>query len=299
MLELQRVIWRSSGSDFRLFIPRLTIKSGITLLVGRNGAGKSSLLKLMATAQFPMEGDILYNGMTTARDLAVIRSSIGFVPTGIELYEEMRTTKLLHYLAELKGVSDPSQLDQLMADFNLTLYKTHKIKSLAQGIRQRIALAQAWIGTPAYLFLDEPLNALDSLERLQFIKYVATNARNRTIVISTHELNEWEAWADRVLWLDDGKTLFYGTVTEWSADLPLSVWEGRVNAAHYFQLDPAHVLHVREDEREFVVRYLGSEPPEGHFIKQITSLEDAYFIRCRSQRSLLNASMNLVKNRSS
>ncbi|MFC5648161.1 ATP-binding cassette domain-containing protein [Paenibacillus solisilvae] len=289
MLELQRVIWRSAGSDFRLFIPRLTVKSGITLIVGRNGAGKSSLLKLMATAQFPLEGDIRYDGMTTSRDLAVIRSSIGFVPTGAELYEEMKAAKLLRYLAELKGNTNPAQLDQLMDSFHLAPYKNDKIKSLAQGVRQRIALAQAWIGSPSFLFMDEPLNALDSLERLHFIRYVAANARNRTVVISTHELNEWEAWADRILWLDEGRPLFHGTIAEWGEDLPLSVWEGRIDIKDYHHLNPEHVLHVREDNLAYVVRYLGSEPPGSQFIRQSPTLEDAYFIRCRSHPTLLNS----------
>lgn len=289
MLELQRVIWRSPGSDFRLFVPRLTVKTGITLIVGRNGAGKTSLLKLMATAQFPMEGDIRYNGLTTSRDLATIRSTIGFVPAGAELYEEMKAVKLLRYLAELKGSTNPAELEHLMDSFHLIPYKTQRIKTLPQGIRQRIALAQAWIGSPAFLFLDEPLNALDTLERLHFIRYVAANARNRTIVISTHELNEWEAWADRILWLDEGRPLFHGTIAEWCADLPLSVWEGRVDLAHYQQLNRDQVLQVREDKEDnlaYIVRYLGNEPPEAQFTKQPPTLEDAYFIRCRSHHTL-------------
>jgi len=281
MLELQQMIWRSAGSDFQLRIPRLAIKPGITLLVGRNGAGKSSLLKLLATAQFPTAGEIRYNGMTTERDLPVIRSMVGFVPTGIELYEEMKAAKLLHYLAELKGGANQQHLDFLMDAFHITPYKTKKIKTLAQGIRQRIALAQAWIGSPAYIFLDEPLNALDSLERLRFIRFMASNARNQTIVVSTHELNEWEAWADQIIWLDGGRIHYYGAVEDWNSGLPLSVWEGQLDSVAYSNLDPACILHMRSEERVYTVRCIGQTPPAAGFTKQTTTLEDAYFIRCR------------------
>lgn len=285
MLELHQLMWRRMRADFHLHIPRLTIKPGITLLVGRNGAGKSSLLHLLATAQFPNEGDIRYNGLTATRDLPLIRSQIGFVPTGIELYEEMKTEKLLHYLAELKGGAEAGELDRLMDAFQLMSFRNSRIKSLPQGIRQRVALAQAWIGSPPYIFLDEPLNALDSIERLRFIRFVAAHARNRTIVVSTHELNEWEAWSDRILWLDEGALQFHGSLQEWSSHLPLSVWEGTIDMSEYRQLDPAHILHMRMNEQFYTVRLLGKKAPAPQFREQETTLEDAYFIRCRNQHS--------------
>ncbi|MFC0329424.1 ATP-binding cassette domain-containing protein [Paenibacillus sepulcri] len=281
MLELQQVIWRAAGTDFQLRIPRLAVKPGITLLVGRNGAGKSSLLKLLATAQFPAAGEIRYDGLTAERDLPVIRSMIGFVPTGIELYEEMKAARLLHYLAELKGGADERHLEYLMNAFHIAPYKTRKIKTLAQGIRQRIALAQAWIGSPAYIFLDEPLNALDSLERLRFIRFMASHARNQTIIVSTHELNEWEAWADQVIWLDNGRIRYYGSIGDWHSGLPLSVWEGQLDHNAYSKLDPDVILQVSTEEQVYTVRCIGDAPPAAHFMRQTTTIEDAYFIRCR------------------
>ncbi|WP_274649337.1 ABC transporter ATP-binding protein [Paenibacillus humicola] len=285
MLELHQVIWRHSSSDFRIDIPRLTFKTGITLLVGRNGAGKSSLLRLLATAQFPGEGEIRYNGLTAERDLPVIRSQIGFVPTGLELYEEMKPPRLLRYLAELKGGAAAGELEELADAFGLSGYAGRKIKTLPQGVRQRIALSQAWIGSPAFLFLDEPLNALDALERLRFIRFVAARSSGRTVIVSAHELNEWETWADRVLWLDGGRVRFYGTLPEWSEGLPLSIWEGTVGAAEYAALDRLSVLHiVSQVNRTFRVRLMSAVCPGPQFVPRETSLEDAYFIRCRLQR---------------
>ncbi|MFD0712488.1 ATP-binding cassette domain-containing protein [Paenibacillus sp. GCM10027626] len=284
MLELRQVTWRRNGSDFQLSVPRLVLRPGITLLVGRNGAGKSSFLQLLATAQFPTEGEIRYNGMSVERNLATIRSQIGFVPTGIELYEEMKTSKLLHYLSELKGGVEPRELDRLIEHFNLEKYRSHKIKTLAQGVRQRIALAQAWIATPAYIFLDEPLNALDSLERINFTRFVAAHAQGRTIIVSTHELNEWEAWGDRVLWLDEGSVRYHGTLHDWQTDINLTVWAGEVEPAVYRQLDADRILHVRPQNNKFYVRLIGNHvQPAPQFSEQAVTMEDAYFIRRRLQ----------------
>ena len=201
MLHLKRVQWHRPGYGFTLSVPELTIRSGITLLTGSNGSGKTSFLQLLATAAFPSRAPFHTEIILTDRHLADIRASIGFVPTGLELYEDMTCEKQLHYLAELKGITSSNEFEQLLKTFHLHEFRKRKIKTLALGVRQRIALAQAWIGSPPYVFLDEPLNAMDSLERLRFIRFLSGYARHRTIIVSTHELNEWDAWAGQILLL--------------------------------------------------------------------------------------------------
>ncbi|PZD94814.1 ABC transporter ATP-binding protein [Paenibacillus sambharensis] len=285
MLEIDKLTWSRSGSSFRLHIPRLAVGKGITLLAGRNGAGKSSLMHLLGTAVMPDQGKISYGGRTTDRDLASVRASIGFVPTSVSLYEEMTVQKLLHYLSELKGGLSPSQLEGHLERFRLTVYRKRKIKTLPQGIRQRIVLAQAWLGSPEYLFLDEPLNALDSLERLSFIRQLSIEGRSRTIMVSTHELNEWEAWANRLIWLDNGMIRFHGTLTAWTSNLPASVYEGSVTPAQLKALPEEQIIYIRADGHSFRVRVMAAEAPLFAFEKQLPTLEDAYFIRSRLQET--------------
>ncbi|WP_082655343.1 ATP-binding cassette domain-containing protein [Paenibacillus sp. 32O-W] len=283
MLEIDQLRWRRPGSQFEVAVPRMTLMPGITLLVGRNGAGKSSLLHLLATAELPTSGQILYHGRSIDRDLPAIRASIGFVPTGIELYEDLKTVRLLRYLAELKGGAVTGEIDRIIALFRLEPYRNRKIKTLPHGVRQRIALAQAWIGSPDYLFLDEPLNAMDSLERLQFIRHLAEYSRDRIVVVSTHELNEWNAWARRILWLNDGRPLFYGTTAAWTGQLPLSVWEGITDEAAYAALPHDSVIHVRPEHGRLAVRMLAAQAPGPGFVRQPPTMEDTYFIRSLSQ----------------
>ncbi|ASS68911.1 MULTISPECIES: ATP-binding cassette domain-containing protein [unclassified Paenibacillus] len=279
MIELSGIRWQRRS--FVLQVPRLVLKEGITVLSGSNGSGKSSLLQLLATAEFPDRGSIRYGTMTPDRDLASIRASIGYVPTGLELYEDMKTERLLKYLSELKGEAGMAETDKVIAQFQLEPYRRRAIKTLPQGIRQRIALAQSVIGSPNYLFLDEPLNALDSLERLRFIRFLALYARKRTVVVSSHELNEWEAWATRVLWLHEGKPGFLGSAREWTGGLPLSVWQGTVDASRYASLPAESMLQVRPEGNFRRVRIMSAESPGPEFEPMEPTLEDAYFIRSR------------------
>lgn len=280
-IELAQVEWQRPEAGFTLSIPRLELHTGITLLAGRNGAGKSTLLQLLATALMPRSGAILYNGLAAMHHLPIIRARIGFVPTGLELYEEMKVSRLLHYLASLKGGAAPASISALLERFGLAPYRDRKIKTLAYGIRQRIALAQAWLGDPPYLFLDEPLNAMDSLERLAFIRQLAIYARNRTVIVSTHELNEWECWAASLIWIDQGRIRFHGTTDAWREPLPLKIWAGWATANTYSSLNPSAILHVRTEGSGYALRMMGEAPPLDGFAEQAITLEDAYFIRCR------------------
>lgn len=290
-LELHQVEWaRNNKNGFRLFIPRLTFRPGITLLVGRNGAGKSSLLHLLATASLPDEGLISYDGWTTSRHLPDIRSQIGFVPTGVELYEQLTTIKLLRYMEQLKGFSGAVEAGRVLDAFQLAPYRSRKIKTLAHGIRQRIALAQAWIGNPSYLFLDEPLNAMDAFERLRFIRYLSAYARDRIVIVSTHELNEWEGWAQRIVWLDEGQMRLDSSAADWSRDLPMRVWEGSVDTEGYRALPAESLIDVRPlTQGAFHVRLMAADRPLQLCTLQQPTLEDAYFIRRRTAVHAYNA----------
>ncbi|OXM17191.1 ATP-binding cassette domain-containing protein [Paenibacillus herberti] len=283
MIELSGVRWERRAGVFTLDVPRLLLREGITVMAGANGSGKSSLLQLLATAEFPDQGGIRYGTMSGDRDLAAIRASIGYVPTGLELYEDMKTERLLRYLSELKGEAGKTETDRVITLFQLEPYRRRAIKTLPQGVRQRIALAQSVIGSPDYLFLDEPLNALDSIERLRLIRFLASYARGRSVVVSTHELNEWEAWATRILWLDEGKPLFHGTPQYWTAGLPNTVWAGAVTHERYLELPPETLLQVRPEQELWSVRLLAESSPGREFSRQEATLEDAYFIRSRAK----------------
>lgn len=281
MITLRDVEWRRGS--FMMAIDELQLSPGLTLLIGKNGAGKTTLLHLLATALSPDRGDIRYGGVPASEALPIIRSQIGFVPTGLQLYEEMKPSQLLAYLGQLKGLRRYQEIDELMNRFHLSQHSSSKIKSLPQGIKQRLAIAQSFLGSPIFQFVDEPLNYLDNAERKSVIRQFAEQAHRKLIVISTHELNEWEYCANQILWIDQGRVRFYGTVEDWGHQLPARVWEGTVQLAQFESLPSTHVIHYRIGERLIDVRYFGDAPPGPEFAETDPTLEDIYFIRSRIQ----------------
>lgn len=262
-----------------LEIGKLRIPPGLTLLVGANGAGKTTLLELLATLQLPRKGEILYRQRSAAEDLPLLRSQIGYVPAEIELYEEMKVYRLLAYLAELKGVYHPERIEALLSDFRLIPYRNHKIKVLSLGIRRRIALAQALLAAPYFLFLDEPLNAMDTAERKMAITYLSRYAGGRTVIAAVHEMNEWDEAADHVIWLDRGKIGFEGGTRRWNDELPLGVWEGLITREQFENCSQRNMIHFREMAEGIYVRLIGGNRPFPGLTPAEPTLEDAYFVR--------------------
>ncbi|WP_068778399.1 ATP-binding cassette domain-containing protein [Paenibacillus sp. GM2] len=280
MIAIERL--EQKVGEFSLRIHELRIARGITLLVGANGAGKSTLLELLATVQLPRGGSVQYDGRSAQEALPLLRSQIGYVPSDIELYEDMTVYKLLKYLGELKGMYHLERIEALLEDFRLSAYRNTRIKRLSAGIQRRIAIAQSLLASPQFLFLDEPLNGMDSAERKLVITYLNKYAEGRTIIAAVHELGEWEAASDRLLWLDHGQAGFYGNQEKWLSDLPYKVWQGRLTKDQfqfYFTSDRSIIEFREVDHGMMVLRVVAAEAPFHGWNEVSPTMEDAYFIR--------------------
>ncbi|MGG6314436.1 ATP-binding cassette domain-containing protein [Paenibacillus macerans] len=270
---------REPLGGFSLEIEDLRLRPGLTLLVGANGAGKTTLLELLATVKKPHRGQILYRRRSALEDLPLVRSQIGYVPAEIALYEEMTPYKLLHYLSELKGVFNPRRTEELLRDFRMEPHRNKKIKRLSGGVQRRLALAQSLLAIPNFLFLDEPLNGMDAEERKLAIVFLSRYAEGRTVIAAAHELGEWEAAADRVLWLDRGKVRFYGGKTAWTSDLPHRLWEGVISREQFAAFPGAGLIEFRETAKGMYVKVVAENPPFFSLTERNPDMEDAYFMR--------------------
>lgn len=277
MITLDQV--RQPLGGFTLHIGRMQIRRGLTLLVGANGAGKTTLLELLATLEMPNRGTILYRQRNAAEDLPLLRSQIGYVPSEIELYEEMTVYRFLSYLAELKGMYRLERIDGLLREFRLEEFRKVKIKQLSQGIRRRITLVQSLLAAPHYLFLDEPMNAMDSAERKMAIAFLTRYAAGRTVVAAVHELNEWESAADHIIWLDQGQVRFEGDREQWTAELPLQVWEGVISGDQFSSCPERNLILFREHPQGIYIRLVGEKRPFPGLMAVEPNMEDAYFVR--------------------
>jgi ABC-2 type transport system ATP-binding protein len=284
MIRLECIRARISP-DFRIDIPELRLKPGITVLVGPNGAGKSSLLRLLATVTESDGGEVTYSGHRLRDSLPLIRRNIGYMPAGLALYEGMTVVKLLRHLGELKGLRSGEALTETIEELGLSELACTKIRRLSHGQRQRVGIAQAMLGEPPFLFLDEPLNYLDALEQKRVQFALLRRAKKTVILVSTHELNEWESYADRVIWLENGKVAEDLPLAVWKKSLPpdLGVYEGRMPLTAWQRLLPERVLRVRIEDGSAYIRVLGP-PPTAWFKAVEPTMEDAYLIR-RMNRS--------------
>lgn len=284
MIQVKNV--KHVRKQFSLSVKELTLGSGITILVGKNGSGKSTLLQLIATALKPHKGTIQYGERTVDDSLPFIRKNIGFLPTGIELYEEMKVKRFLRYMSELKGVVNENAVEHSIVALHLQDVKGAKIKTLSQGMKQRVGIAQAILDCPPILLLDEPLNYLDSRERKNVVSLLTRYAKSRLVLIATHELNEWEDMADDVIWLHEGKVLFNGSIPLWKTHLPLQVYEGQIALTNIKDLDQDRIIHMKRRADSYLIKYLGATKPFEYFTEIDATIEDAYFIRkkARDQR---------------
>lgn len=182
--------------------------SEVVGLLGHNGAGKTTVMKMMTGFLEPSAGDIRIDGLDIARDRRAVQSRIGYLPENCPLYPEMTVIDYLDYQAALHGVSHgerPARIRSALERTALMDRAADVIGTLSRGYRQRVGVAQAILHGPAILILDEPTNGLDPSQILQMRSLIRDLSESATLILSTHILQEVEAVCDRVLIMRAGR----------------------------------------------------------------------------------------------
>ncbi len=221
---------KAYGSRLALDRVSLTAEPGVTALLGPNGAGKTTLLRCVATVLRPDAGRIEVAGTDPIRagDLRHIRRRLGYMPQNFGLYPGFTVRRFLDHIAILKEIHDPErrlrEVTRVIETTELGEVADVKNRRLSGGMRRRVGLAQALIGRPEVIVLDEPTVGLDPEQRIRF-RHLLTAARepDATVLLSTHQVEDVAAIADRVVILADGSVLFSGT-----PDTLIQVAEGKV-----------------------------------------------------------------------
>lgn len=205
-----------------------SLENGIYALLGPNGAGKSTLINILAGLLGATSGSITYNGEDTLKMGAHFRSLVGFMPQYPGFYPDFTAMQLMIYIARLKGLSknDAKTIgEQLLGEVNLSDSADKKIKSFSGGMKQRLGLAQALIGKPEILILDEPTAGLDPKERVRFRNLISRLSQQMTVIFCTHIVPDIETIAAQVLLLKKGELIARGSVGELTQTLVGKVWE--------------------------------------------------------------------------
>ncbi len=199
---------KSYGKKVALRNFSYTFDNGIYGLLGANGAGKSTLMNLITDNIARDSGSICYDGVDILKMGSGYRELVGYMPQQQGFYEHFSARAFLFYMAELKGIKKKEakkQIENLLNIVNLTDSADKKIGGFSGGMKQRVLLAQALLGNPKILILDEPTAGLDPKERVNFRNYVDMLSENKIIILATHVVSDVESIADRILIMKDGE----------------------------------------------------------------------------------------------
>jgi ABC-2 type transport system ATP-binding protein len=261
------------GATIALDDLHLSIGTGVTGLLGPNGAGKTTLLRCLATALAPDTGSIEAFGLdpAVAGQRTALRRRLGYLPQEPGLYPNFTSAALLDYVAVLKEITDPkrrrAEVRRVLDEVGLTDRARVKVRKLSGGMRQRLGLAQALLGEPDLLILDEPTVGLDPEQRMLFRALVSRLGETRTVLLSTHQTEDVGALCERVVVMRQGAAVFDGPPRA-LADLA----EGQVWLSP--EPPPGHQMYWRNAEGDY--RTLGSQPPDGEAARP--SIEDGYLM---------------------
>jgi ABC-2 type transport system ATP-binding protein len=258
----------------------LELGPGITGLLGPNGAGKTTLIRILATLLSPSAGQVGVNGWWTSdlRDRVEIRRRLGYLPQDLGLYPRFTVFEFVDYLALLKELDDPAERHRrvraALAAVELEDLARRKIRTLSGGMRRRVGIAQAIVADPLLLLLDEPTTGLDPEQRMRFRQLIAGIGEHRTVVLSTHLVEDVAAVCTQVVVLWQGRVRFHGTPSQLRQLADGQVWSS-------LEATAGAVASWRTESGAY--RVLGERPsPAAEAVAP--TVEDGYLLVCARSR---------------
>lgn len=259
----------------------LSIPTGMFGLLGPNGAGKSTLMRTIATLQEPDAGEIHLNGLDVIRNKDALRRRLGYLPQEFGVYPRVSPEAMLHHLAILKGIGDRTQrtelVRRLLQQTNLWDIRRNNLDTFSGGMRQRFGIAQALIGEPALIIVDEPTAGLDPAERRRFHNLLARIGEDVVVILSTHIVEDVSDLCTRMAIMADGRILLEGEPTALINKLAGRLWKCLVAPSELAALrERLPIVSTRMVAGKTEIRVVGSERPDSMEVAE-PGLEDVYF----------------------
>ncbi len=264
----------------------LDIPAGMFGLLGPNGAGKSSLMRTIATLQDPDSGTITFDGIDVATDKDRIRRTLGYLPQDFGVYPKTSAQDMLDHFAVLKGFVARGErkdvVEGLLRKVNLWDVRKRKLGTFSGGMRQRFGIAQALIGAPRLVIVDEPTAGLDPEERNRFLNLLAEIGEQVVVILSTHIVEDVADLCPRMAIISKGEVLMSGEPREAIAAMRQRVWSRVVPKAELPQYQQRFtVLSTRLIAGQPLIHVYNETAPEPGFATVDPDLEDVYFHRLR------------------
>ncbi len=257
----------------------MTIHSGMYGLLGRNGAGKTSLMRILATLSMPSSGEVSINGVSL-KDTTKIREMVGYLPQDFSFYRNMSVYGAMDYLGLLSNISDNIRKDRivtLLEQVNLIDDAKTKIKALSGGMKRRLGIAQALLHNPQILIVDEPTAGLDPEERIRFRNLLSEFADERIVILSTHISSDVESVCEKIGVLNNGRLIWDGSTEELMQQADGKVYlisAGKKQDKHI--KEKYTVLNISTSNLGTQYRVLSDTTPEEKNSPQSPTLEDGY-----------------------
>jgi ABC-type multidrug transport system ATPase subunit len=260
----------------------LEIKNGMFGLLGPNGAGKSTLMRTIATLQESDSGEITFDGFNIHKEPEEIRRQLGYLPQEFGVYPKISAFDLLNHLAILKGILNrrerTDQVNALLQQTNLYKVRKKAVGSFSGGMRQRFGIAQALLGDPKLIILDEPTAGLDPMERSRFLNLLSEIAENVVVILSTHIVEDVLDLCPQMAIMAEGKVILRGRPTQLIDELKGRLWFKTVSKADLADYNrDFEVISTRLFAGDTQIHVLSNINPKDGFTPLNPELEDVYF----------------------
>jgi ABC-2 type transport system ATP-binding protein len=260
----------------------LTIPQGMFGLLGPNGAGKSTLMRTIATLQDPDSGTIFLDDINVIEDKQAVRERLGYLPQDFGLYPRINAEVMLDHIAQMKGIGSKSErkalVENLLQKVNLYSHRKKGLGTYSGGMRQRFGIAQALVGSPSLIIVDEPTAGLDPSERNRFYNLLSEIGENTVVILSTHIVEDVNTLCSNMAIICQGEVLMQGKPAEGIASINGKIYKKSIEKSDLgIYREKYSVISTKLLEGKLSLRIESEENPGDGFIPVPADLEDVYF----------------------
>lgn len=281
-MELKTIgLTKKFGSKTAVNDLNITLSNGVYGLLGANGAGKTTFMRLLCNIQNPTSGKVLLNGKNIVGLGEQYRNLLGYLPQNFGYYPDFTALDFLLYVATLKGLNERTarkKSKDLLEAVALSAESNHKIKTFSGGMKQRLGIAQAMLNDPRILILDEPTAGLDPKERVRFRNLISAFSKDRIVILSTHIVSDVEFIAEEIVMMKSGQIVHFGKPQEITSEINGQVWECLVPTAYTEKYAATYnTSNLRNtDNNQTILRIIADRPPMENAVRVQPNLEDLY-----------------------
>lgn len=260
----------------------LTLNKGMFGLLGPNGAGKSTLMRTIAALQDPDSGSIHLGDIDVIHQKNELRKVLGYLPQDFGFYPKVSGVDLLNHFAILKGITNKGErkaiVDGLLQQTNLYEARKRNVSEYSGGMRQRFGIAQALLGNPKLIIVDEPTAGLDPMERNRFHNILSEIGEQVIVILSTHIVDDVKTLCNQMVVMNGGTILMEGTPAQAVASVQGRIWRKAINKEELSDVrSRVKVISHHISEGKMIVHALSDDKPEEGFEQIGATLEDVYF----------------------